>query len=128
MPLIMIVDDQPEAGLLLKTVLRRAGFAEVDVVTDARAAIEACMRAVPDVLITDLRMPGMSGLELLETLHAVLPPESLPSTVVVSGDDEPGALQQARDYGVARFFLKPIDIRELNRCVAELIAGRSRAA
>jgi len=120
MPLIMIVDDHVAGGLLLRAVLQRAGFADVQVHTSSFAALEACRAAPPDILVTDLRMPGMDGLELLAALRQALPAARVPATVLVSGDSEPETIQRVRASGVAQFIQKPLDIEAFRDCVQRL--------
>jgi CheY-like chemotaxis protein len=120
MPLIMIVDDQVAGGLLLRAVLQRAGFADIQVLTSPFAALDACQVAPPDILVTDLRMPGMDGLELFAALRQALPPARVPTTVLVSGDREPETVRRVRASGVAHFLEKPLDIGEFRECLVRL--------
>jgi CheY-like chemotaxis protein len=124
----MVVDDGLESALLLKAVLRRAGFLEVDVRTDPVSAVDACRHSAPDVLITDLRMPGMNGLEMLDALRRALPASRFPATMIVSGDDAPETIRQAMDRGADGFMLKPIDIDALVAWVRRTVELRRRAA
>ena len=69
---IWIVDDDSSIRWVLARALRAEGF-EVHDFEDAESALQALGNATPDVLMTDIRMPGMSGLELAQQLHEQLP-------------------------------------------------------
>ena len=71
-PLILVVDDEPQIRALLKTVLEREGY-RVCVRPDGRSALEALASQDVSLLITDIRMPRMDGLELLEAARGVRP-------------------------------------------------------
>jgi two-component system response regulator FixJ len=76
----------------------------------AEKFLESPARGTVDVLISDIGLPGMSGIELLRKLkrNAECPP-----TILITGRGEIHLEQDARDLGVLRLFLKPFDTREL---------------
>ncbi len=78
---ILLVDDEPNIRLVLGAVLERSGFAVVTA-EDGFEALRAIQRSMPDLVITDLRMPNMNGFELLSVLRSRFP--ELP-TVAISG-------------------------------------------
>jgi len=69
---IFVVDDEPQIRDLLASALRREGY-QVDVYEDGRKALLDMERARVDVLITDLRMPAMNGLDLIQAAKDLLP-------------------------------------------------------
>ena len=79
---IMLVDDEPNIRVVLGAVLKRAGY-EVDSAEDGFAALRQIQRSMPDLLITDLRMPNMNGFELLSVVRTRFP--QLP-TIAISGE------------------------------------------
>ncbi|KJQ55038.1 response regulator [Microbacterium sp. SA39] len=123
-PRVLVVDDDPDVALLVKTVLeRRAGFL-VDVAEDGRIAIERMAEVRPDVVVTDIEMPGLSGLELLAELRRTSP--SVPVIVMtahVSVEYAVSALRAQAD----EFLTKPLDNTKLVEVVTRLAAeGRRR--
>jgi two-component system response regulator AtoC len=75
---ILVVDDEENLRLVLRTILKRAGY-EVEVATSGEEALEKVESFGPDVILTDVRMPKMSGLDLLSALKA----KHAPATVIV---------------------------------------------
>jgi two-component system response regulator AtoC len=75
---ILVVDDEENLRLVLRTLLRRAGY-EVETASGGEEALEKVESFGPDVVLTDVRMPKMSGLDLLAALRA----KSSPATVIV---------------------------------------------
>ena len=69
---ILIVDDEPHVTRVLKLSLRPFGY-EVESVSDPREAMDKLKGFMPDVLITDIQMPGLTGRELCERIHAEMP-------------------------------------------------------
>lgn len=69
---ILIVDDEPHVIRVLKLSLRPHGY-EVESVSDPREAMVKLKSFAPDVLITDIQMPGLTGRELCERIHAEMP-------------------------------------------------------
>lgn len=79
---ILLVDDESSIRFVLSAVLEQEGYA-VDVAEDGFAALRKIQQAVPDLVITDLRMPNMNGFELLSVIRHRFP--HLP-TIAVSGE------------------------------------------
>src|SRR5690348_3164342 len=79
---ILIVDDEPSIRFLLKAVFEQAGY-QVDDAGDGFAAMRKLQLHMPDLVISDLRMPNMNGFELLSVLRTRFP--NLP-TIAISGE------------------------------------------
>jgi len=103
---VWIVDDDASIRWVLERALKQAG---VDTVTfeDADAVLEALRREEPDVLVTDIRMPGKSGLDLLEEVRAQRP--RLPVIVMTAHSDLDSAVAAYRG-GAFEYLPKPFDI------------------
>lgn len=114
---IMIVDDDSDVRLLLQDAMRAAGFDCVGAAC-GHQALEMLETFKADVVITDLRMPGMNGLELMSMI------KSRCAVIVMTGFAEDLTADQVLGLGAKDFFHKPISIRELRlrlqRVIAEL--------
>jgi len=121
---VLVVDDDPDVAMYTKTVLeRRAGFI-VTAIGDPRLARATVEEFRPDVVVTDIEMPGMTGLELLAVLRADQP--ELPVIVMtahVSVDYAVGALRNQAD----EFLTKPVNSAQLVETVTRL-AEQGRAS
>lgn len=116
---ILVVDDEPELAAAIQAAIEQdIPDAEVTTVGDPRAALEAARLSPPDLLVSDYRMPGMSGLQLLERLRADLP--NLKS-IMLTGDPSPGIARDAHKRGGTQFFfIKPFDLDSFTRAVDRL--------
>lgn len=81
---ILLVEDEPVVGRLFKRILNAEGF-DVDLVQDGRVAIEAVNKNHYDLCVSDIRLPGITGIELYEHLKVKHPQLSV-HTVFVTGD------------------------------------------
>ena len=67
-PRVFVIDDEPRMAQVIATALGRGGF-DCHTFTDPSAALAAAAEAAPDVVVSDVRMPGMDGMELLDQLR-----------------------------------------------------------
>ncbi len=105
---IWVVDDDQSVRWVLDKALRQAGM-EVRSFERAEHVLEAMQTGTPDVLITDVRMPGMTGIALLERLHEQAP--ALPIIVITAHSDLENAVA-AYQGGAFEYLPKPFDIDE----------------
>ena len=106
---ILVVDDDPGQRSLLETFLAGQGFA-VSVAATGEEALRVIDRGVPALLISDVRMPGISGLELLDRVRERAP--GLPVLLVTAYADIRDAVD-AIQSGAIDYLEKPIDLDEL---------------
>jgi two-component system KDP operon response regulator KdpE len=105
---VMIVDDEPQARRVLKAALVTRGFE----VTDARTgeeALESLRRETPDVILLDLKMPGIGG---LETCRLIRESSEVPIMIVSARRTEPEKVE-ALECGADDYVTKPLGIDEL---------------
>ena len=121
---IWIIDDDRSIRWVLEKALKKADL-EVKSFEDGDAAMRALARATPDALITDIRMPGISGLELLERLHEREP--ELPVIIMTAHSDLDSAVS-AYQGGAFEYLPKPFDVDEAVDLAERAIAhSHSRA-
>jgi CheY-like chemotaxis protein len=117
---ILFVDDEVPLALRGQEMLRELGYA-VESTTSAADAL-AAMRADPggfDLVITDLKMPGMTGTELAQQLREIRP--ELPVIGVTDNAADQESAQQG-EHGISKWLTKPLDIKSLRRAVREVFA------
>jgi len=111
-PSVLVVDDEPDMRLLAKVILERGGFHVVDEAADGPQALERWWGLnpppVPQVVVLDNRMPGLTGLEVAEQMLARHPDQVI---VLFSAHLDRSVEQSAKALGVAA-------------CVSKMEAGR----
>jgi DNA-binding response OmpR family regulator len=106
---IAVIDDDYRVLESLDDLLQSCGYRTLlSLSAEQFLASPACGSI--DVLISDIGLPGMSGIELLRTMHRS---SQCPPAILITGRSEPHLEQHARDLGVLGFLIKPFDAREL---------------
>jgi DNA-binding NtrC family response regulator len=106
---VLVVDDEPDMAQATAAILRRAGH-EATLETDAARALDHLGARRPDLLVTDLRMPGVDGLALVEAARALTPPVPV---VVLTGYASVASAVDAMRRGAADYLPKPFQTDEL---------------
>lgn len=131
---ILIIDDEKDIRVVLKEILRRAGY-DADTAADAREGLELLGGGEIDLLITDVIMPGMDGVAVVEEVREKHP--QIPIIVISGGGNaapmsyEPGAiattayLESARKAGADRTLTKPFDRQEILDAISDLLKADS---
>ncbi len=119
---ILLVDDEPEIRRLLSRHLQRLGYTVQEAVDGEEAAAAAAME-IPDVVITDMSMPRLGGLELLERLRSMDP--SLPVIVLTAHGSLENVIAAMRRGAAFDYLLKPLqDLTVLDVAVARAFEVR----
>jgi DNA-binding NtrC family response regulator len=119
-PCVLVAEDDADMRQLVCHGLRRAGF-RVTAVADVMAALDqlAPRGARFDVVVSDVRMPGLSGLDLLALLRGAR--LELPVVIVSAFADE-ATRAEARELGAAAVLDKPVDVDVLSAVVARAVS------
>ncbi|TQK44074.1 response regulator receiver domain-containing protein [Streptomyces sp. SLBN-118] len=124
MPRVLIADDDGDIRDLVAFKLTQSGY-EVIAVEDGMAALKAARSEPVDVALLDIRMPGMSGLDVCRELRAAPETASLPVILITArsqeGDVETGFAAGADDY-----IIKPFSPRELSSRVQAVLTRATR--
>ena len=118
---VLIVDDDEDSREAVGILLGGDGF-EFLAVASGEAALAEASRALPDVVLTDLQMRPVGGLELCRRLHEI--DDNLPVIVVTGASDLRSALESFR-AGAQDYLVKPLQYDTLVRCVERAIARRA---
>jgi two-component system response regulator HydG len=117
---ILVVDDDPSTVHALETLLRQSGY-DVRTAEDGRQALARFADSAADIVVTDVNMPKMSGIELLKELRRQDP--SLPVIVCTASDDVATALEAMR-AGAQNYLTKPLELAALVIAIERALQGR----
>jgi DNA-binding NtrC family response regulator len=119
-----VVDDDADAREVIAQVLSQAGF-EVEDAADGFAALAKVSHRRPDLVLTDLRMPGMHGIDLLHRIrriHGDVP------VILATGLETYDLCTAAESYGAVTCLVKPINLEELVWTIEMALAVREGGA
>ncbi len=116
---ILLVDDETTVRDIIrgKTPWEQLGFTVIGEAGNGMEALEAIEERIPDVVITDIKMPYMDGIALAQTIQQRYPAIT---TVILSGFDEFSYAQSAIRYNVSEYVLKPVSSEDLNQLLSRL--------
>jgi len=121
---IVVADDDADIRDLVVLKLEQSGH-DVVAVGDGAAAVQASQDAVPDLVILDLMMPGMGGLDACRALRADAELTRIP-VILLTARAQESDIEQGFDAGADDYVVKPFSPRELASRVSAMLA-RSRA-
>jgi len=117
---VLVVDDDPETVAGLADILREDGLL-VDVVGSAEDALERFKATTYHLLLTDLLLPGKSGVELTKMIHDAAPATAI---VLITGHATVKTAVSALKRGAADYIRKPVNPKKLRERVKTLLDGR----
>jgi CheY-like chemotaxis protein len=120
---VLYVEDNRINALLFAEALRPHAQLELDIAEDGDMAMALCNERLPDVLVLDAHLPGMSGFEVLEALRRIPGLDKAPA-YMCSADAMPDDIERARQAGFTGYWTKPIDILAVTTELCDL-AGRA---
>jgi putative two-component system response regulator len=121
---ILVVDDELEIVTLLERILQRAGFKEVRGLTDARRTLPVFREMKPDLVVLDLNMPHLDGLQVMRQIHGRLAQGEYFPFLLISGDLDPQTRKRALHSGGKDFISKPFEPVEVAARVRNLLETR----
>jgi CheY-like chemotaxis protein len=112
---ILIVDDEQDILATLQIILEMEGYA-VDTASTGQQALEKISAIEPDLVLSDVMMPVMNGIELLKRLKAHPEHRAIPVVIASAGSIDPEALR-----GCDAFLKKPVDLDVLMQTIARVL-------
>ena len=114
---VLVIDDDRAVRSLLRRALSLDGF-DVDVASDGLEGLRVALERRHDAIVLDYQMPGLDGLGVLRALRA----EKIDApTVLLTGDDDPTLVAEAKLAGAAFFTRKPISLAALGAILEALL-------
>ena len=119
---ILIVDDEVGNVRLLEEILGSAGFPMCRSTTKPVEISDICADFQPDLILSDLHMPNMDGIAVMEQLSKTLPLRRRLPVMILTADASPEARERAFAKGAADFMVKPFNPAEVVRRVRRVLA------
>jgi two-component system response regulator (stage 0 sporulation protein F) len=119
MPRILIVDDEQELGIFLAEEFKDRGL-DVDTALKGLEAVESVMAKSPDIVLLDVRMPGMDGIAALKKIKDINP--ALKVVMMTAFQDEE-IMEQARALGAIDYIKKPVSLAYLDTVIMGKISS-----
>jgi DNA-binding response OmpR family regulator len=117
---VFVVDDDPNVGDVVTRYLEHEGF-EVEWLSDGKMALDRALESPPDLVVLDLMLPGLSGLEVCRRLRAVSP---VPVIMLTARDDESDRVV-GLELGADDYVAKPFSVKELTARVKAVLRRAS---
>lgn len=121
---IMVVDDEPTNIKVVQRLLQLAGYENFVTTTESTSAVELIRSEQPDIVLLDLMMPGVSGLEILAEIRADERLPFLPVIILTAATDRETKLQSL-ELGATDFLGKPLDPSELVARIRNVLAVKA---
>jgi two-component system chemotaxis response regulator CheY len=119
---ILIVEDNQHMRSLLRALLNSAGIREISEATNGSAALTVLREKKCDLVLSDLAMKPMDGLEFSRTVRtAGNSPNPFVPIIMITGHTEKHQVEAARDAGITEFLIKPITAQSLFSRIAEIV-------
>lgn len=117
---VLIVENERATAFALSEGLSEEGY-RIKAVSSSEAALRFLKGRKCDLIITDIRLPGMDGVEFLKKISAR---RKIPS-IVITASGSPEAMTAARRAGAVKFFSKPFKVDDVKKTVARALTARS---
>lgn len=117
---ILIVDDQKGIRRLLTEVFLEYGY-EIEACGNGGKALEIIPAFKPDLIIMDVKMPGMNGIDVLKKIRET---DNETKVIMMTAYGDQHYINQAEALGVERFIIKPFDLNDLKKQVGEILKDK----
>ena len=121
-PKVVIADDEADIRRLIVFLLRSYDLYEAQ---NGKRALEVIREVQPDLVLLDIMMPEMTGLEVLDAMRENPLTASIPA-VLLSAKGQAAEIERGLSSGAARYLVKPFESQALRTCVAEVLQEQAR--
>ena len=122
---VLIIEDEEDAAELFAEMMRVSGFRVLKTSTST-PALSMMTAEKPDVVILDIMMPEISGLDILRQMRSDPALANIP-VVVVSATTMPADIKSGMEAGASTYLTKPVGFQELKEAVVRVLGGQSTA-
>ena len=119
---VLVIDDAENVRTLIAIVLKPLGY-DVLLADNGWTGLEQYRREHPDVIVLDVNMPGMSGIEVLKEIRSV---DRTQPVIVVTGDSTPKTEREVRALGASEFIIKGASVHSLGDTIKRLLRDHDR--
>ncbi|MFC1990560.1 response regulator [Chloroflexota bacterium] len=123
---VLIVEDNPQNMRLLEMTLKARDYALLKA-NDGEEALDTAVRERPDIIIMDMQLPKLSGLEVTQRLRQMAEFNHVP-IIALTAYAMKGDKEKFIEAGCDAYLSKPIDTRELPKTIARMLPGREKEA
>jgi len=114
---ILVVDDNRGIRLLLFETLKEDHY-EVEMAANGEEALRVFVDFVPEIILLDMKMPGMSGIETLEKIRAI---DGRTVVIMMTAYEDIQYMELAEDLGISYYISKPFDLFELRERLRQIL-------
>jgi|WetSurMetagenome_2_1015567.scaffolds.fasta_scaffold106014_2 two-component system, chemotaxis family, chemotaxis protein CheY len=122
---VLIVDDHPLTLSMLSQIMKQLGFNEVREANDGNLALEILDKEDIKLVFTDLNMPNMSGIEVIQRIRGKAETRELP-VIVVSGEGDQDIVVSAMQAGADSFIVKPFAAQTIKEKILQVLSKRAQ--
>lgn len=122
---VLIVDDHPLTLSMLSQIMKQLGFNDVREANDGNLALEILDNEDIKLVFTDLNMPKMSGIEVIQRIRGKAETRELP-VIVVSGEGDQDIVVSAMQAGADSFIVKPFAAQTIKEKILQVLSKRAR--
>ena len=122
----LVVDDVRIAATTIAQTLELLGY-ETETAYGSRPALESLARRIPDVILLDINMPGVDGVEVCRYIRCEPATAQVP-IIAISSEDQEDTVARILEAGANIFMPKPLDVEALEQALKRLLAGKQHTA
>ncbi|MCE3224708.1 MAG: Response regulator with domain [Nitrospira sp.] len=121
---LLLVDDEAHSTKLMEAILKQAGYHQITSTNDPRQAVQLYRDLQPDLLALDMRMPHMTGFDVMRDLVPLIPTDDYFPILIITGELDAPTKHKALAEGAKDFLTKPVDPTEVTLRIKNQLVTR----